>query len=109
MVKHGSEDWARFENQISDDDDILRSDSRWIPWSVAVLISLVLWAIVVELIFFSIHIYQTENIVPAADFSDRFQAFSSPSALHTVVILDPALRKCVAGMQAPWGNHGLPY
>lgn len=125
MVKHGFENWQNpdqpfarrnhygSDGMMNDDVDILRSDSRWIPWLVAILISLVLWAVVIGLIFFAIHIYQAENIapvtVPVADFSDRFQAFSSPSAARTVVILDPALRKCVAGMQAPWGNHGLPY
>lgn len=101
-----------FENwQDQSDDDILRADSRWIPWSVAILISLVLWAVIISLVFFVLHIYSKDDVVPEtpANFSERFQSFSAISGPRPIILLDPSLRKCIAGMQAPWGDHGLPY
>ena len=91
-------------------ENILHNDSRWIPWSIAILISLVLWAILIGLVFFIMHVYFKNDVAPTlVIFSERFQSFSDISEPHPVVLLDPSLRKCIAGMQAPWGNHGLPY
>jgi len=85
-------------------------DSRWIPWSIAILISLVLWAVLIGLVFFIMHVYFKNDVTPTPiTFSERFQSFSDISEPHPIVLLDPSLRKCIAGMQAPWGNHGLPY
>lgn len=107
------ENWQSPDQKFADesDDNFLRGDSRWIPWLFAVLISLVLWAILIGLVFFAMHIYFKNDVEPTpVIFSERFQPFADISGgPHPVILLDPSLRKCIAGMQAPWGNHGLPY
>jgi len=115
------EDWQSPDQKYSDrlaeavvanDLGFTKDDLKWSrPWPIVLFISLVVWAVLIGLIFFLIKIANGNPIVdtPIAVFSERFQPFSNVSEPHHVVLLDPSLRKCIAGMSAPWGFHGLPY
>jgi len=79
------------------------SPSRTIPWSFAILVSLMLWAILIGLVFFTIQIYSKVNEMRISEeetpaFSQRFHRFA-PVGEYTRVM----------PTTMPAGFPGFPY
>ncbi len=83
--------------------DFQRTTSRAMPWSLAILVSLMLWAILIGFVFFAIQIYSKVNEIRISEedttmFSQRFHRFA-PVGEYT--------RTMPATM--PAGFPGFPY